>query len=67
MPGHNHTFPNKVCVYGNIPDIQIQGGGGSKKLYENAGNIANTNNIGGGKAHNNMPPYIAAFCWRRDG
>lgn len=67
MPGHNHTFPNRTCVFGNIPDIQIQGGGGSKKLYENAGNIANTNNIGGGKPHNNMPPYIAAFCWRRDG
>lgn len=67
MPGHNHTFPKNVCAYGNIPDIQIQGGGGSKKLYENAGNVTNTNNIGGGKPHNNMPPYIAAFCWRRIG
>ena len=67
IPVHNHAFPKNVCAYKNIPDIQIQGGGGSKKVYENDGYIANTNNIGGGKPHNNMPPYIAAFCWRRIG
>lgn len=22
-------------------------------------------NIGGGNSHENMPPYIAAYCWRR--
>lgn len=26
---------------------------------------ANTNATGGGKPHNNMPPYHAAYCWRR--
>ena len=67
IPSHNHGFPKNVCAYKNIPDIQIQGGGGSKKLYENDGNVTNTNNIGGGKPHNNMPPYISAFCWRRIG
>lgn len=24
-----------------------------------------TSSEGGGAAHNNMPPYITAFCWRR--
>lgn len=24
-----------------------------------------TNNTGGGTAHNNMPPYIVKFCWER--
>ena len=28
---------------------------------------ASTNLKGGGKAHNNMPPYITANCWRRTG
>ena len=65
IPSHNHGLPKPVCAYKNVPDIQIAGGGGSKKLYENDGNVANTNNVGGGKPHNNMPPYISAFCWRR--
>ena len=26
-----------------------------------------TTSNGGGKAHNNMPPYITANCWRRTG
>ena len=28
---------------------------------------ASTDSEGGGKAHNNMPPYIIANCWRRTG
>ena len=67
IPSHNHGLPKPVCAYKAVPDIQIAGGGGSKKLYENDGNVANTNNVGGGKPHNNMPPYISAFCWRRTG
>ena len=26
-----------------------------------------TSSTGGGAAHNNMPPYITAYCWRRTG
>ena len=65
IPAHNHGLPQNACVYQNVPDVQIGGGGDVKKLYENVGNIANTNNTGGGKPLNNMPPYICAFCWRR--
>ena len=25
----------------------------------------NTESTGGGKAHNNMPPYLVTNCWRR--
>lgn len=27
--------------------------------------FANTGSTGGGQPHNNMPPYIAAYCWHR--
>ena len=67
IPSHNLGFPKPVCAFKNVVDIQSAGGGETKKLYENDGNVANTNNIGGGKPFNNMPPYICAFCWRRIG
>jgi len=33
------------------------------KIYHEPGNY--TNNSGSDKAHNNMPPFLAAYCWRR--
>jgi len=32
IPTHNHGFPKNLCSFKNIPDIQIGGGGGTKKL-----------------------------------
>ncbi len=67
LPNHGFGLPKPVCAFGNVVDIQTQGGGETKKVYENVGNITETNKIGGGKPINNMPPYIAAFCWKRIG
>lgn len=65
MPSHSHTvytFPyggsesGYYCVSsnpgGNVnPDIAWGGG------Y--------TNSVGGGQAHNNMPPYLVVYMWKR--
>ena len=58
MPRHQHT----VSSYRNA------GGGSSTRGAVDAQSskpVINTGYEGGGSAHNNMPPYLAVYAWRR--
>lgn len=63
MPSHSHRFD----VY------STEGAGGFRETLargnNNTGEVdwrgASTQNIGGGQAHNNMPPYLAVYMWKR--
>lgn len=60
MPSHNHPIKNAnvgggVTTYNTVK-------AGDKKGW--AGNVY-TDNSGGGQAHNNMPPYLAVYIWKR--
>lgn len=61
MPSHYH---GQIVTAGS-------GGSASRNDYVTDGNGqkypqgVNTNASGGGKAHNNMPPYITAYIWKR--
>jgi len=49
IPSHAHEIPYESCFpYGTTPEVCVVGG-----LLKQ-----NTSAVGGGQAHNNMPPYI---------
>lgn len=64
MPVHDHRASNTGGLY-------VWGGANSSKFAEGSGGYETllsgvyTSVTGGGQAHNNMPPYIVAFCWHR--
>ncbi len=58
MPSHNHTVDGSYNA--GSPIIGMAGGKGTKW-----GNVAHTLKTGGSQPHNNMPPYITAYVFRR--
>lgn len=60
MPSHNHTLGNYSTTGGTTSSMTVQAN--DKKGY--SGNV-NTLYTGGNKAHNNMPPYLAVYMWKR--
>lgn len=60
MPKHNHEIDNLNASGSATPFMTVQAQ--DKKGF--GGNVQ-TMYAGGGKAHNNMPPYLAVFMWQR--
>ena len=66
MPSHSHNYQGFTCSstfsFGSVP------GSGYYLPYTADDNFkcsSCTGNEGGNQPHNNMPPYITAYCWRR--
>ena len=66
MPAHNHR---DVTGTNDANRIKIGGNSGSDEgiLYSTGFNewISTENTVGGNQAHNNLPPYMAVYMWRR--
>ena len=59
MPSHNHSWG---WAYAAAPGNSTWSSAGVNKTSSASDVIGNT---GGGKPHNNMPPYLAVFMWKR--
>ena len=60
MPVHNHQL--KTCEAVGPYDVVVRGDGTNEGWASTTSTIANA---GGGQAHNNMPPYLTAYVWKR--
>ncbi len=65
MPIHTHDFNrHQLWRTENVPEAgESDGYGASNKtltVYRDT-----TTNAGGGQPHNNMPPYLAVYMWKR--
>lgn len=56
MPSHNHAY----TIPGNETGTSWYGASGTAK-----GAPQSSGDSGGGAAHNNMPPYLAVYMWKR--
>lgn len=78
MPSHGHNPANQSGYFGfitnskkafEVGDMGVQSGSGRYYPYSTTAFDISRNSLtdttGGGKSHNNMPPYLSIYIWKR--
>lgn len=78
IPSHGHNPANQSGYFGfitnskkafEVGDMGVQSGSGRYYPYSTAAFDISRNSLtgttGGGKSHNNMPPYLSIYIWKR--
>ena len=58
MPAHYHSIQSLAPLNGEAGNYFLGVTSGGQSAHE-------TGTVGSSQPHNNMPPYIVAYCWRR--
>lgn len=58
IPNHNHGIYTTIFA-------QLSGNNIAKSGSTSGSSTKYTDNVGGGEAHNNMPPYLVVYMWKR--
>lgn len=60
MPSHNHSVNSRATTFARTGSFSPQQGNGDR-TWE----LLTVNNTGGNQPHNNMPPYLVVYVWKR--
>lgn len=65
MPSHNHMLSERIMVWDDNRTKVLSSADWSGCIQFYPFNTLITNNSGGNKSHNNMPPYLVVNMWKR--
>lgn len=65
IPSHKHGFLDFWMIGAGAKGAAVAVDGDGAGLENKENDRSYTANTGGGAAHNNMPPYVTVFIWRR--
>lgn len=65
MPVHHHHHTPSVLTASEDKLNGFTVGQATNKVYTRIASLEESADTGGGQAHNNMPPYISVYVWKR--